>query len=786
LSKIYNKLKLFNPYIYQYIVNDSSPRVANVVEIFKKHNIRTTMNGDAAIIMNVQKSDRTDSIDIINQLKEAVKRVERVVPEGVKITLFNDSSKDIKRLIKILEYNSIIGFILVIISLWVVIGYRQAFFATLGIPIAFSFTFTFLYYYHYSLNQLTLFGMILVLGMVVDDAIIVIENVYRYMEKGFNRVQATILGIKEIVRPVTCAILTTLAAFGPTLLMGGQMGKVFKFIPLVVCVTLIGSLIECFLILPSHLADGAKLQRNSENINKKLKKITVGFAIYVIRNRLLMTFIFFAATGLSIFFLAIHGRELFSNEDLRSFRVGIQTPLGTRLEQTNQIIRKCSKMIQKKYGQDLHTIAGFGGIFQEDLWGVNVHRDTNAGQIFIELKDHVNNSLNHYIELIEVDLKKIPGIKSYKMIKLQNAPIGAADINIVVRCSDLKRLKGIANYIKYFIGKIDGVKDIDDDHRESKQQIRIKINEQRAARVGFSKAAISFAVYRAFEGEKVGTFHGKEKDIDIYLNYQKNYRKKLSDLENLQITAPDGHTVRISEVADIYYELGPTVINHYNQSRTTTVMAYVDEKIASADKINKHLGSMFPVWEARYPGVTIQHTGAYDDLKESFSDMFYIMLFSVFLVYAILATQFKSFSQPLLIMAAIPFCLIGVAVSMLIGQNPLSLFIFIGIVGLSGVVVNDSLILIDFINKNINAGKNLPYSILDGISKRVRPIMFTTITTIVGLLPAAIGLTGKSLVWQPLAQSFIGGMIVATFSTLFILPILYIWLHNVRGALKLK
>jgi len=755
--------------------------VAAVYEKVREGKVRTHFDGEEAIIFNVYKSKKVDSIRLIDDIRASIEHMRGVVPADIEITIFNDSSKDIKRLLGILESNSILGLVFVVITLWLIIGWRQALFAALGIPFSFAFVTAYLFSADYSMNQITLFGMILALGMVVDDAIVVIENVYRWMEKGIKPHLAAINGAKEIAVPVISASLTTIAAFLPAALLGGPIGRVMKFIPIVVCVILVGSLIECFLVLPSHLADGGRTSKRSVVLGRRLKRRITKMAKWMLRYGVVVVIVFILLAAGACAFLAMHARELFSNEDLRTFRVGIETAAGTKVDETSRVVNHCAGIINERYGAHCNAVVSYGGLLEADMWQAVSQSNSNEGQVLVELADSAQEGLSYYIEKIRKDLSSVAGIQNLKFIKMENAPVAGKDVNIVIRADELDRARTVAAHIKDALSHIKGVKEIEDDYREGKEELRINVDSRRAARYQLTREAIGHMVYRAFEGEKVGIYQDKDKDIDIILRLRADHRKRIADLRNLKLATPTGATVKLCEVAEIGLERGPALISHYDSRRSVTVRANVNSDVVTQDEVNIMMSEIFPELERRYPGCTIRHTGEFEDLEESFKDLKWALFFALFMVYLVLGTQFKSFWQPFLIMLVIPFSLIGVAASLFIGQSPLSIMIFIGIIGLTGVVVNDSLILIDFLNKGHARGETTAHAVLNGIATRARPVIFTSVTTIAGLLPAAIGLSGKTVVWQPLAQTFIGGLFVSTFSTLFVVPILYVWLKRAFG-----
>ncbi|PCJ59517.1 MAG: hypothetical protein COA79_10750 [Planctomycetota bacterium] len=762
--------------------------IAKIKKVFEEPRELVSVNLKQGVILGILKGDGVDTVKLIKEIRSTLDGIQEKLPAGIEISYYADASIDIMKLLSVLESSSILGLIFVFLVLWVIIGFRQAIFASIGIPVAFCFCMCLLYFMDASLNQITLFGFVLVLGVVVDDAIVIIENIYSKLEKGLYPYYAVKEGLKEIWLPVVSATLTTMAAFAPIFLTTGPVGNLISFISVVVCLTLIGSLLECFFMLPSHMIEGTDdgADARPEEKFKGLKILVMKVAKYSIRHGGKISISIIVITSIAIGSLLMINKELFSNEDLRGFRVGIKTPNGTDIHKTEEIVGKFSKLIYKKYQNNISSIAHFAGIFQADAFGTMVFRDSNYGQIYIELKDDADLRMEELMILTKKDIAEIPGIAMSWFVKLENAPVPENEVEIVLRGDDYETLQKMSKALHDFYKTQKGIVNVFDDRYMGNQQIRVIVDRKRAALHGLTNKNLGLNIYRALEGQNVGKMvplDGSD-DWDITLLIDESAKEDMTQIKNMSIRTPSGKFISLNEIAELEKSLGPSVIGHYNQKKSINVKASVDSSITSLNEVSKNVEKIFPELENKFNGTTAQFIGASDDIKASFVELGLCFLLSTFLVYSILAIQFNSFTQPFLIMVMIPVGLIGVAISMFIGGNPLSLFIFIGIIGLSGVIVNDSLVLISFFNNAIAAGKALPRAVMEGVSRRYRPILMTTVTTVAGLTPAALGLTGKSLVWQPLAQTFIGGMIVATLGTLFVLPYSYIVLNNLFNKLK--
>lgn len=760
--------------------------LAQVRDTYEDARTRSRLDGQPAITLSVMKKQQGNSIRLTDEIKDIVKDWEaRKLPENVKITLTWDTSVFIRDILKKLETNALLGMLLVLGALYVFLGGRNAVFAALGIPVTFMATFFFMKATGRSLNGNSLFGLVLVLGIIVDDAIVVVENVYRYIQKGMSPRDAVIKGTPEVAIPVLSSTLTTVAAFLPLMLMPGIMGKFMKIIPIVVCLVLLASVIEAFFILPSHIADWGKVRRSEGRGHRfflKLRKWYTRNLLRVLRRRYWVLagvlVLALASTGL----VPLVGVDMFVDEEISQFSVRVWMPVGTRLAETDRVISKIEKLALALPKKEVASVVANVGILQlDDDTVVNTH----VGELMVDLvePEHRERTSDEIIAELRGKIKSISGISKLELSKVSHGPPTGKAVEVKVKGKYLDELQEVAELVKAELRGMEGVTDVNDDFELGKKEIRIHVDKDKAALLGLDVFQIAGTVRTAFEGTKATVFREGDEEVDVVLKFRGDEREKLSDIERMRIASRSGAMIPFGSVAKVSIERGYSEIKRFEGDRAITVSADIDEEVTSMAEVNRELVERFKDVEERYPGYRLDFRGEMLEFKEAFSSLGRLFVVGILLMYMILGTQFKSWVQPLIIMFTLPFAFIGAMIGLLIGRDPFSITTLFGIVALAGVVVNDSIVLIDFINKARARGVAKWKAIISGGRLRLRPILLTTVTTIFGLLPMALGLGGKSETWAPLANTIAWGLAAATFLTLFVIPCLYAIVDDVGRKL---
>ncbi len=788
--------------------------VAKVSDTYEEARTLSRISGQPSISLSVQKKNEGNTIALVAKLRDLVKEKQGDLPEGAVLTPVNDYSVILKERLGILETNAIFGLILVILMLFLFIGWRNALFAALGIPVAFMATFWFMSLAGYSLSGVALFGLILVVGIVVDDAIVVIENTYRHIEAGASPKVAAIRGAEEVGWPVVAASLTTIGAFGPLMFMSGVSGQFMRIVPIMAILVLVASLFEVFVILPAHVSEWGKARTRTgrsrlDNLRTRSRGAftasirLIGFFAWFltifdyIRNRYVRIlkitirkrYVFVGSVIFIGLIVCVSGfilldKELFPGEDFPQFYVKAEMPPSYGIQQTTDVIAKVEEAAGKLPEEEVAAIVTNVGLHTPTsglLEGITY--GSNYAELIIELvpKNERKRNTDEVIAELREETKNISGLEKLNFVKMQGGPLQGQDVEVKVKGDRFEQLVEIADRLKVTLGEIDGVEDIRDDFRIGKSELRIYLKAEKAAHFGMSTLQVAQTVRTAIEGAKATTYREADEAIDVIVKYDENRLQTIEQIKDMLITTPIGTTVPLKDVAHIVEEKGYSDIRRFEGERAITVYAAVDREKTNPFEVNQALMTAFANIESLYPGYRLDFRGVFDEIRESFADLQTLFIVGILIIYMILGAQFKSFTQPIIILFAVPFGMIGAMVGLLFSNATLSMIAMFGIVALAGIVVNDSIVLIDFINKFRERGYNRWYAILKGSSIRLRPIMLTSMTTIIGLIPMASGLGGKSPIWMPMANTIIFGLAFATLMTLFVMPALYAITTDLRA-----
>ncbi len=791
--------------------------VATVSDTYEEARTLSRINGEASISLSVQKKKDGNTISLVAKLRDLVEQRQGDLPEGAVLTPVNDYSVILKERLGILETNAGFGLILVILMLFLFIGWRNALFAALGIPVAFMATFWFMSMAGYTLSGVALFGLILVVGIVVDDAIVVIENTYRHIERGETPKNAAIKGAEEVGWPVLAASLTTIGAFGPLMFMSGVSGQFMRIVPIMAIIVLVASLFEVFVILPAHVSEWGKARTHTgrsrlERLRTRaprtftLSIIFTGFFAWfttvfdLIRNRyvriLKLTIrrrYIFVGSVLFIGLIVCVGafmlldKELFPGEDFPQFYVKAEMPPSYGIQETTAVIAQLENAAKKLPEDEIAAIVSNIGLHTPTSGLIEgITYGSNFGELIIELvpKQERTRNTDQIVASLRKQTTEISGIEKLNFVKLQGGPPQGQDVEVKVKGDRFERLSEIADRLKVTLSEIDGVEDIRDDFRIGKSELRIYLKPEKAAIFGMSTLQVSQTVRTAIEGAKATTYREADEAIDVIVKYSEDRLQTIQELEDLLITTPTGSIIPLKDVAVIAEDKGYADIRRFEGERAISVYASVDRSKTSPFAVNQILLNSFKNIESLYPGYRLDFRGVFDEIRQSFGELWKLFIVGVLVIYVILGAQFKSFTQPIIILFAVPFGMIGAMVGLLFSNATLSMVAMFGIVALAGIVVNDSIVMIDFINKNRERGHNRWYAILKGCSIRLRPIILTSLTTIIGLIPMSLGFGGKSPIWTPMANTIIFGLAFATLMTLFVMPSLYAITTDIGGLFK--
>lgn len=747
--------------------------VARVVDGFEKDTPFNRFNGSPSVSLRVTKVVKGNSVSIVDRVRSIVEEQQQV--SGAKLTLFNDSTVQIASSLSVLSSNALMGLALLVIILGLFIGVRNSLITALGIPVTFALTFLVLDLLGETINTNTLFGLVLVLGLIVDHGIVIIENSYRLQTLGLKRHEAAILGVNQVIWPIIAATGTTVAAFLPLMIIPGTIGKFLRVIPLTVTIALIVSTFEALFFLPSHYAEWGPRERN---IVRKPKKDR--FGIFVGRYRMFLENLY-NRKGLYLVILLLITvgvfslvgtlkQDLFSAEDYSYFNIEITTPLGSTLDQTNRIVQSYEEVLLGKVGNgEILSISS-------NIGGSGNSQTTTQAQITVDLAEK-DQGRQRSIEAIIDELKRetyyLSGSEQVLFTKAQTGPPTSADFSFRLSGDSYQPIINAAAALSNALASIENVSNVQSDFVPGNPVLRVEVNQDQASRLGISVSTIAGYLRSRFDGVTVGTFFLENEEIDIIAQFAAKSADRFEDLEQILIPTDDLRLVPLSSVATIKLDNSIGSIRRVEGKREITITAD-----ASGDVDQKAVNSQIrQLWdtqlEARYAGVDLVVGGEFADFSNLLIDILRVFVLGIFLMYLILGAQFNSYSQPFLILLSVPFAFIGVVLYLFVSGTPLSTTVIYSAVALAGVAVNDAIVLISFINDLRSEGKSVREAVFESAVTRIRPILLTSLTTIAGLLPTAIGIGGYSVVWSPMASTIMVGLVFSTLSALLIIPLLY-------------
>ena len=786
--------------------------IAVIRDGFEDVDLASRFDGMPAASIQVSRTGDQDALDVARTVKKYVKERQKTLPAGVSLALWEDDTVFLSSRLSLLMRNAYIGLVLVFLCLTLFLNVRLAFWTAMGIPISFLGAFWMIPHFGVTINMMSLFAFIMVLGLVVDDAIVVGENIFSYRQEGLDRTEAAIKGVREMCWPVVAAVLTTVFAFVPLAYTSGIMGKILRVLPIVVIGVLGFSLIEALFILPAHLSSkrgrpGKGIRRFTDKINnftdRNLKRFVggpfAGFVEKAVKWRyvtlavgvaIFLTTVGFIAGGYIkfVFFDAIEADNMIAM---------LEMPLGTPVEQTEAIAKKieaaafeainefdAKRKNQPSLLKHMATTVGsqptlaHSGPVQVDLGGGG---QSHLAEINVELlgaedRDISSSAIkNRWREIVG----ELAGISSLTFIS-EWASTGDP-INVELTHKNFDTLLEASEELKKILRNYDGVTDITDDFDPGKPELKLKLKDT-GRLLGLTLSDLARQVRQGFYGEEAQRIQRGRDDIRVMVRYPESQRRSLADVENMRIRLADGTEIPFQTVAEVQYGRGYSTITRIDRRRAVTVSADVDEAKANANDINRDLeAKVLPKLLHEFSNLQYRFGGEQREMNESLGSLKINFVIALLAIYGLLAVQFRSYSQPAIIMSAIPFGIVGATIGHLLMGYNLGIMSLFGIVALSGVVVNDSLIMIDLINRERESGIELKQVLRDCATRRFRPIMLTTLTTFCGLLPM---ITEKSLQARfliPMAISLAFGVVFATCITLLLVPSLYMILEDVKN-----
>ncbi len=783
--------------------------VAEVQETFAEVDRRAFFRGEPAVMVDVFRVGDQGPLEISEAVHEYIETHAAMLPEGVSMDVWSDASVIYRERIDLLLRNAYLGLVLVLFTLGLFLEMRLAFWVTLGIPISFLGGLLLMPSVDVTLNMISLFAFILTLGMVVDDAIVVGEAIYHHRQRGMGRLEAAIRGVREVAVPVVFAVLTTCVAFAPMLFVPGWAGKLFRVIPMVVILVLLVSLVESLLVLPAHLAHGKDApqrgleawvhrhqQRFGRAVERFVERVYRPQLAWILRWRYLSL-----AIGLAMLMgtvgLVAGGRIQFTfMPDIESDVVvaSVELPVGTAPAETERVMDQLEAALARSLeelgegmadtrGQlsELGRAGGFGG-------GPHAGTAREGGHLarvlvyLVEAGEREFDALS-LAERWRQHFGEVAGVESLSF-DASTGTAGKAPIAIRLAHRDTRVLEQAAAELAEALRAYEGVVDIDDGFRGGKRQVDVRLTEEGRA-VGLSAAELARQVRGAFWGMEATRQQRGRDELKVYVRLPEADRRTLHTLERMVLRAPSGAEIPLAQAAELRWDRAPTVIRRTDGRRITEVSAQILPGVANANEVTADVtANVLPGLMARHPGLSWSLAGEQHDQAEIMGSLRAGFLFALVVMFCMLAVVFRSYAQPLIVMGAIPFGLVGAVLGHVVLGYDLSIMSMMGVVALSGVVVNDSLILVDAINERRRAGTSMFQAVLEGGTRRFRPILLTSLTTFFGLLPMLSETSLQARFLIPMAISLAFGVLFATGITLGLVPALYVALEDGLGWLR--
>jgi multidrug efflux pump subunit AcrB len=757
--------------------------LAKISRLREKPGQLASRDGRPGILLSITKKGYTNTLDLVDRIDAYVDaRNEVLFENGIELALVDDQTVPTREAINIMQTNAALGLLLVLLATWVFLGSRIALLISMGIPFSLAGAFALMYAFGWTVNVSVLLGVVIVLGMLVDDAVVVVEAIYFRITRGVDAATASVEALREVFAPVTASVLTTMAAFLPLMLLPGIVGKFMMVVPAVVTLALAFSLFEAFWMLPAHIM-GLKLnfQKPSKVHKHRVRfthKIRVKYSralLFVMRRP--TTFLFVAITA---FVLAVSSVamgfvriQFFAFDPMRLFYVNVDMPPGTALEETLaravQVETKVRKHLSPDEARAVTAVAGVKYTDTEPLYG------NKYAQVVVSLNPREGElrTVDETIAAMRDDVASNNGNALVTFTRISGGPPLTKPISVKIRGDDFGDLRKVTDHLASFLSTVAGVSDISDDDSPGRDQLTLRLNREALQQSGLNAASVARVVRLYVDGEIVTFMQDHGEKVEVRVRAEPETLGGIDQLLNQPVPLPQGGYVALREI--VSYETGPSKgsIRHYNFLRTITLEAEIDRELLNEIQASNMVLAEWENIRSQFPNVTLDFSGALDDIQESLDAMLLLFAFGLGLIYLIIGTQFRSYLQPFMILVTVPLAFTGVVIGLLITGNPMSLYTIYGVVALTGIAVNSAIVLIDAANDRLRKGMSVLHAIVYAARRRVVPILITSFTTVAGLFSLATGLGGESLLWGPVASSIMWGLAVATVMTLFVIPLVY-------------
>lgn len=766
--------------------------VAKVTWGFKKDRKLNRYNGLKNLQVTVRKEEKADTIKVVKYIEEEVARFQKNLPAEISLKNYRNDAPRIQSKLDSVAQNAIIGLVLVVITLLLMLNWRIALVTAMGLPVAFFGSVWALELMGFTFNSMTVIGIILVVGMLVDDGIVVAENIFHQFEKGKDRHRAAVDGTSEIMLPVIGTVLTTIVAFLPLAFISGVVGNFMSVIPIVVITCLTFSLVECAFFLPNHAAEFMSHSTGS-TVSDYLNKLLEGFyrpiLNFSVRRR------WAVAPALLVFILAAtfyhvttFKMQMFPTQGITSFSFNIEGPANTELEKSNQVISVMERVLDARLGKSVEayetTIGGTVGRFGMSYSG------TNTSGIRVQLFDEQDQKIDvrKLVEEIRKDVEKlVPEGWKLSFEVGRHGPPSGKPIEIEITGKDQKQLIAAAGVIQKKLQGIPGTVDIQDDVLRGYKEFVIRVNQEKAMIRGVSPATIQRSTMSAFEGIAATKVRRIDDEYEVMVLFPEKTRDSLEELRKLQLKTKYNTYISLGSIASLEQVDSVGAIKRIDEKRAVVVSAGLGRQGKGAFEVNQLMGKYIrEELRSKFPEIGFNLGGEEQERRESMRELLQLFGLAFLAIYMILSLVFQSIIYPFFVVLILPFGFVGAMTALAIHGEMMSFPGMISLVGLSGIVVNDAIILVNYIRDRYRENKNITMSVIEGGMRRIRPIFLTTFTTVVGLLPAAYQVAGSDSNMRPMALVIGWGLLIATFFTVIFIPSFMACIFEMGSSVKSK
>ncbi len=766
--------------------------VAKVSNALERTTVLALPDGKPGLTMTVLKKEKGDAIRVVEQVKESMAVFVPKLDPRLQIGYINDFSEYVSRRINVLSGNLLVGLFLVLGLLTLLLPARVAVLVSLAIPFAFLGTIFVMYNLDVSINLISLLGLIIVVGMLVDDAIVVMDNCVRKIDSGEDPEKAAIEGTQEVWAPVLASVLTTVLAFAPMMFMSGIFGKFVWQIPLGVIVALLISLLECYFILPGHIASfvraraaaGSEQSQKQSALKRKLAALSHYWEVRVVPayQRLVRGLIrrrYWVALGAFLFFLASLGVAggfmrfvLFPPDGIEVFSIKMDAQTGTGIARMRDLIRTAEAQVRALPKEELANFITRVGIQQAEPDDPNTKRGGEFAQIDVFLTPETSRArtVQDVIDALRPAIGQPPGIERITFERPNSGPPVGKPVSLSVRADRYEEILPVVAELKELLKTINGVTDVLDSYDLGKEELVVRVKASEASAAGLSVAQVGQTVRAAFDGLVATSIQGLDEEIDVRVSLDEGARASASTLNEILVPNSRGGLIPLSRVATVGKSQGLSVFTHEANQREIKVSADVDVTKSSAIQANNAVREKLPEISKKYPNVVVAFGGEDEDTQESFASLGRAFGVAILLIFLVLVFTFGNLLQPLLVMLTIPMGIISVIWTLALHGRPLSFMAMLGVIALAGVIVNNAIVLIDFVNQKRREGLSAVESIVSSSGMRLRPIFLTTATTVAGLLPTAYGIGGLDQFVVPIAMSLGWGLMFGSILTAVVFP----------------